>query len=296
MPRQRIILIIGIVLALAAVFLMTIYIDKQRKADQARLEQEWKKMQAAQTAVLVAKQDIPKGALVDEKMFETEIVLNKYVQPQAVTSMDRIVGMMTIAPISKGEQITLTKLTPLRTTGGLAEVTPMGKRAITISVDNISSLAGMIKAGDYVDVIAMIPQVVQLADGKQTTQLLSIPLFQNVLVLAVGQQISTERKQESRYKKEEEKKETTPLITLALAPQEANMIAFVQEQGKLRLILRSPADSKIEVIPPATWETITQYLMPQVKPQPPEEEKEVLKPKKTVEIYRGLNKEVKSLE
>lgn len=293
MPRQRIILIIGIVLALAAVFLTTIYIDQQRKADQARLQQKWEKMQADQTAVLVAKRDIPKGALVDEKMFETEIVLNKYVQPQAVTSTDRIAGMMTIAPISKGEQITLTKLTPLKTAGGLAEVTPMGKRAITISVDNISALAGMIKAGDYVDVIAMIPQAVQAPDGKQTTQLLSLPLFQNVLVLAVGQETSTQVKQESRYKKEEEKKETTPLITLALVPQEANMIAFVQEQGKLRLILRSPADSKIEVIPPATWETIAQYLMPKVKP---EEVKEVLKPKKTVEIYRGLNKEVKSLE
>ncbi|MDD5166361.1 MAG: SAF domain-containing protein, partial [Candidatus Omnitrophica bacterium] len=117
MQKQWIILIIGVVLALAAVFMTTIYIDQQRKADQARMQQKWEKMQASQTAVLVAKKDMPKGTPVDESMFETEIVISKYVQPQAVTSMDRIVGMVTVAPVSKGEQITLTKLSNVRTAG-----------------------------------------------------------------------------------------------------------------------------------------------------------------------------------
>jgi pilus assembly protein CpaB len=288
MQKQWLILIIGVVLALAAVFMTMIYIDQQRKIDKARLQQQWEKMQANQTAVLIAKKDIPKGAPVDETMFETEVVLNKYVQPQAVTSMDRIAGMLTIAPISKGEQITLTKLTNVKTAGVLSEVTPVGKRAITISVDNISALAGMIKAGDYVDVIAMVPVPVNTPDGKQVVQPITTPLFQNVLVLAVGQETSTTPKQVSRYRKEaEEKKEVSPLITLALGPQEANLIAFVQEQGKIRLTLRSPADSKIEQTQPANWDTLFQYIAPKVSGKTEEEPKAI----GYVDVYRGLTKE-----
>ena len=284
-------MIIGIVLALGAVFMTTIYIDKQRKIDRARLQKSWENLQANQTAVLVAKKDISKGAPVDETMFTTEIILNKYVQPQAVTSMDRIAGMVTIAPISKGEQITLTKLTNVKTAGVLSEVTPVGKRAITISVDNIAALAGMIKAGDYFDVIAMMPEPVQTPEGKQTVQASAISLFQNVLVLAVGQETSTQPKEKSRYGKEEggEKKDSSPLITLALEPKEANLITYVQEVGKIRLVLRSPADSNIGPIPPANWNTLLEYLaskVPVVK-----EEKEEIKPTGYVEIYRGMNKE-----
>lgn len=288
MQRQWIILIIGVILAMIAVFMTMVYIDQQRKVDQTRLQQRWEKMQASQTAVLVAKKDIPKGVAVDEAMFGTEIVLSKYVQPQAVTSMDRIVGMITIAPISKGEQITLTKLTNVRSAGVLSEVTPVGKRAITISVDNISALAGMIKAGDYVDVIAMIPVPVTTPDGKQAVQPVTTPLFQNVLVLAVGQETSATPKSASRYKTEE-KRQISPLITLALVPQEASLIAFVQEQGKIRLTLRSPADSKIEQLQPANWDTLFQYLAPKLSGKSVAQEEP--KPIGYVEVYRGLNKE-----
>ena len=292
MPRQRIVLIIGVVLALGAVFITMIYIDQQRKVDRARLQKNWDNLQANQTAVLIAKKDIAKGSPVGETMFTTEIVLNKYVQPQAVTSMDRIAGMLTIAPISKGEQISLTKLSNARNAGVLSEVTPVGKRAITISVDNISALAGMIKAGDYVDVIAMLPDAMLTPEGKQVVQTTAISLFQNVLVLAVGQETGTTSVQaKSRYAKEGgEKKESSPLITLALEPKEANLITYVQEIGRVRLVLRSPADSKIEELKPANWNALLEYLASK-NPAPKQDEKEEIKPTGYVEIYRGTSKE-----
>lgn len=267
-----------------------VYIDQQRQAMQEQVKRSLVSEQANRVAVLVAKQDIPKGTVIDTAMLETAIFPKQYIAPQAVTSLDRIAGMITIASISKGEQIILTKLTHPRQTGSLAEATPVGKRAITISVDNLAALAGMIKPGDYVDVIAMVPVPVQTPDGKTTTQVAIMPLFQNVLVLAVGQRTGTVAAAESRYR-EEEKREISSLITLALGPQEASLIAFVQEQGKIRLVLRSPADSQVQPVLPATWETLFQYVMPKetAKPEPKEE-----KSKATieyVEIYRGLNKE-----
>lgn len=286
--QQQIILISGIIVALIAVFMVNAYISQQRQTIQEQAKKALVNIQANQTAVLVAKKEIPRGTVIDAEMLESAIVPNQYIQPQAVTSLDRISGMVTIAPITKGEQISLTKLSSTRQTGGLAEATPVGKRAVTISVDNIASLAGMLKPGDYVDVIAMVPTPVQTPEGKQQTQIVTLPLFQNVLVLAVGQETGTLIQAEARYKKEQ-RQETTPLITLALIPQEASIIAFVQEQAKIRLVLRSPADSNIQPIQLTNWDTIQQYMFPKEvsKEIPQKEEPEV----EYVEIYRGLSKE-----
>lgn len=299
MQKQRLIfLIVGMGFALLAVLMVKSYINQQHQAIQSEAEKMKKaltQMQANQTAVLVAKRDIPSGKVIEAEMLESVIIPNQYLQPQVATSLDRISGMMTIAPVAKGEQLTLSKLvypTKQQAAGGkgLAEVTPVGKRAITISVDNISGLAGMINPGNYVDVITVIPLPVQTSEGKQVKQDVVIPIFQNVQVLAVGQEIGVLSPQvtETRYKKEE-KKEPSPLITLALSPTEANLIAFVQEQGKIRLFLRSPIDSQIQPAQAANWDTLFQYIMPKETPKiektPAEEEVTY------VEIYRGLNKE-----
>jgi pilus assembly protein CpaB len=286
---KRLPLIIGIVLAVAAVVLINVYISDREQQIQNKVEQaavEWQKNQAA---VLVARRNIPQGSTIDPEVLETKIIPNQYIQPQAVTSLDRISGMVVAVPIAKGEQITLNKLltTSRARVQSLAMATPVGKRAITISVDNIAALSGMIRAGDYVDVLAVLPIPVQVAGGKEVNQPTTFSLFQNVLVLAVGKQLVSGETGSSRYEKESQS--SSPLITLALAPQEANLIIFVQEQGRIRLVLRSPADSQVQPIAPAGWETLFRYIMPQQQPVITGQEE---KPTKQVEIYRGLKREV----
>lgn len=290
LKKQQITLIAGAVIALIAIVMINSYIKQQQATVIENAKKKIISIQANQTSVLVAKSDIPRGATIESNNLEVTIVPNQFVQPQAITSLDRISGMVATAPISKGEQLTLSKLAyPRQQSRGLSDATPIGKRAITITIDNISSLAGMIKAGDYVDVIAMVPIPVQSSDGKQVTQVAVFPLFQNVLVLAVGQDMGSVSKEEaSRYRKEERKETVSPLITLALKPQEANLIAFVQEQGRIRLVMRSPADSNIEPIQPASWDTLFRYIMPQDIGKPEEAPK--IEPP-SVEIYRGLKKD-----
>ena len=295
--KPKLMIIVGVVLILMATFLAYNWLADQRRMDEERAARAFKKMQSSQVTVLVAKEDIPKGSVISPGSIGTQIVPENYVQPQAVTSFDRIADMVTTTDISKGEQISLTKLVSAKQAGGgaLSGLTPAGKRAVTILVDNISSVAGMLKPGDYVDVMAALQVPVQVAEGKQEGQLGILPLFQNVLVLAVGQNSSTVSSgQGSRYQKKEDENTNTQvgngnqLITLALAPQEASLIAFVQEQGKIRLILRSPADAKVEQIQPATWETLFKYLMPQGQAQETVKQEN---PDDYVEVYHGLNKE-----
>ena len=288
--KQKIILIAGVVLALLAIVMTKMYLDQQKQVVQEEKRREIANMQANQAAVLVSKRDIPEGSVIEPEMLETAVVPNRFIQPQAVTSLDRIAGMITIAPISKGEQISLSKLSQSRRSGGgdLSGVTPSGKRAISIVVDNIASLSGMIQPGDYVDVLATIQIPEKGADGQVTAQMAVVPLFQNILVLAVGANTGgMSVSSGSRYAEKAASGGENVLITLALGPQESNLIAFVQEQGKIRLIMRSPADAKVESIAPASWETLFQYIAPQsmVPVEKPVDTNEY------VEVLRGLNKE-----
>lgn len=301
--KQKLILISGVVLGVVAILMTKMYLDQQQQEAQAQAKRSLAKMQANQTVVLVSKQDIPSGSVIESNMVDSSIVPNQFIQPQAVTSIDRVLGMITLAPISKGEQISLSKLSKARKEighgGGLAGNTPAGKRAVSIAVDSIASVSGMIKPGDYVDVIATLQVPTQGPDGQVTGQVAVVPLFQNILVLAVGQNTGSAGTTESRYA-DKEASSGGGLITLALGPQETNLITFVQEQGsKMRLTLRSPADANVEPVVPASWETLFQYIMPQQKNvEKSTEVKEAPVVDATteyVEVFRGLNKERVSL-
>ncbi len=292
----------GIILSIGAIILINTYIKEERNKMYNNLKKTFMERYKNLNSVIVAKKDIPAGAEIVQSMIETKVIPNEYIQPKSVTSADRIIGMKTVVAINKGEQITLSKLmSPTMARGeSLAMATPVGKRAITVSVDNISGLVGMIKPGDYVDVIALLPLPVKTPEGTKTTNT-TIPLFQKVLVLAVGEKL-LEKKEKGktglwslRLKQRSTKEEKNPLITLALSPQEASLLSFVVEQGRIRLVLRSPADAKVKPLPPAGWDTLFQYInstLPQVEVKPLEPKK--LEPKK-IEIYRGLNKEYISI-
>lgn len=307
MQKQRIILIIGIILSLTSLVIVKVYIDqKQRElaaAAKRKVEAFKADFQQNQVSVLIAKQEIPKGSTIEAEALDIAIVPRDFVQPQVVTSLDRITGMITIAPFAAGEQITLSKLSPPRQAGGLAEITPVGKRATMVGVDNISTLIGMLRPGDYVDVFALLGMPVQTPQGVQTNNVV-VPLFQNVLVLAVGADIGGPPQTETRSRYRQEETPADPnanMVTLALSPQEASIMAFAAEQGKIRLILRSPTDSQIQQTMPANWDTLFQYIMPNVPNQPQDDEELApasraqelpTKPKEdTIEIYRGMSKD-----
>lgn len=289
--RQIITLIIGILMALAALLMLKSYIEQQRQEALKEAREEMGSLKknipvdsVNQASILVAKSDIAKGAVITQENLAAAAVPAQFVQSQAINSaaFERIAGMTVAVPIARGDQITLSKLAiPEREEGitrSLAMSTPAGKRAISVSVDEIASVSGMIRPADHVDVIAILNIPQKTAGAKQSTRTEVTPLFQNILVLAVGQETqAAQAKKTSGALK--------PPITLALDPQEANLIAFVQEQGKIKLILRSPSDTQIEPIQPASWDTFFQYIKPK------QEEGQMRTKQPEIEIYRGLSKE-----
>ncbi|PIQ88933.1 MAG: Flp pilus assembly protein CpaB [Candidatus Omnitrophica bacterium CG11_big_fil_rev_8_21_14_0_20_42_13] len=295
--QKRLPIIIGVVLAFVSVIIANSYI-RQREQELIEIARRQAEKQLAIEKVLVASQDIDKGARIEANMVEYAEIPVDYIQPRATDSTERIVDKITLAPIARGEQILLNKLgvpEEIRDTGSLSFRTPPGKRAILIPVDNISSVGGMIKPSDHVDILGVIPQT-QEVEGQTVTQNITVPLFQNVLVLAVGQETESTR---TGSKSAGE----VNSITVALFPQEAIIVAFVQEQGRLRFTLRSPADKEIVAVQPADWNALFNLLFPdmirQLQAQPlklEDDKKEEAQIKidsaPEVEIYRGTKKEV----
>lgn len=280
LPKKYLPIIISVAAALVAVVLINVYIQQQ--AEEAKKLEALK--QKSIITVITARQDIPAGTTVKISMVKEEQVNRAVAQPRVATAVDRVIDRITLAPIAKGEQILLNKLT-LGEGATFASKIPKGKRAITISVDNLSSVSGMIRPGDHVDMVGLVPVPGMSAEGKATVQTTTLPLFQDVAVLAVGQEYSTVAGQKTI---------SSNAITVALTPKEANIIAFVQEQqGKIRLILRSPEDTEKQTPAPTSWDMVLRTVMPEAFREKPAE---APKPRKVVEIYHGQTKEVKSLE
>lgn len=288
MDKRKISIILGAVLGFVAVVLIRNYISQTER----KYIKEEKK-----AYVLVATQPVAVGATIDESMMKMEAIPEKYVQPNAINSPSVAAGKRALAAISPGEQIMSSKLTLAVKDTSLAMRTPQGKRAITITVPPLSAVGGKIRPGDYVDVIGTFPYNAQV-DGKTVTEMVSVTLFQNVLVLGVdmGASIAVERGK------------TPPpssgdlVVMLALTPRETALLSFgLEQKASLRLVLRPPLETSIEPVPPVEVNALWQYVFSNlgqefmqskeekiVKPQP--EKKQEPPPPPTVEIYRGTEK------
>lgn len=135
----------------------------------------------------------------------------------------------------------------------LALKTPAGKRALTILIDSLSAVGGLINPGDYVDILAHMlvppPPNTTLASEKVTAI-----LFQNMQVLAVG----TNLQAAAGYQAQQA---GSLNITLAVNPEEAGLLTFAQQQGRLQLILRSPTETETQILQPASWDNLAEYAL-----------------------------------
>ncbi len=290
MDKKKLSIVLAAVLALMGVVLARNYISQTEK----RFVKEEKK-----AYVLTASTSIPAGTTIDETMVKLEPVPEKYVQPKAiVATTSPALGKRAVVDILPGEQIMMTKLTIAVKDAGLAMLTPQGKRAMTITLPFLSAVGGKVKRGDWVDVVGTFPYNAQV-DGKTVTELVSVTLFQNVLVLSVEGGAAPERGKAASAP-------TDLIITLALSPREIALLTYAMEQGRLRLVLRPLLETSVEPVPPVEVTTLWQYVFsnlgqefvntkaekpPIIKQEKQEEEKPApAPPAPTLEVYRGTEK------
>lgn len=212
--------------------------------------------------VFVAKQDIPEGTPLDEVYLATLSIPKRFVQPAAVVSLQELSEAVTAVPILKGEQIVATKLTHLLNKTGLSVRLPEGMRAITLSLDEPALSAGLIRPGNFVDVVATFEMANEADEAQVTTQ----TLIQRASVLAVGEDIGgVKSTKETRggsaagglFSNVMEK--SPAAVTLALTPQQAQTLSFALDQGRIKLVLRPQWEEDQTELPPITAQEIVGF-------------------------------------
>jgi len=179
-------------------------------------------------AVVVAKQDLPRGAHIDPKFFAKLDIPVDYAHASAVDPkhFGQYVGQRLGAPLKRGEALLEVHLES--TSQVFSNTLASGNRALTTEVDEVNSISGMLRPSDHIDLMATAH-----GTGSNNTDV-TFPLLSNVEVLATGQ---VTRKREGS-----DKPHTYTTITLSVSPQDAERIVVAKNSGKLTAVLRNPDD------------------------------------------------------
>jgi len=182
----------------------------------------------------------------------------EYEKKKLMPLVDKIVAMeKEIKRVAAMKQETQVMVQPSRPSdtpqipkSSLALRTPVGRRAYTVRIDSLSAVGGLINPGDYVDIIGHlnIPDPVTL-DKMNVSSI----IFQNIQILAVD----TNLQAPGGYERQQARSLN---ITIALTPEEAGLMSFVERNGKMQLILRAPAETDTEIVQVATWEQLAAYV------------------------------------
>lgn len=181
-------------------------------------------------AVIVAKMDIPPKTKITPDMVQEVKVPAEYIQPGAVTTLEKVVGIIVREQIASGEQILERRLVRESKSVGFTGIIPRDKRAVTVAVNEITGVAGFIKAGDYVDVVVTFDAG---AVGDHTSQV----AMQNLLVLAANHDTEISGG-DSTVKDSVKEVNKMGTVTIAVTPDEATKLTLADEKGKIRLTLR----------------------------------------------------------
>jgi len=231
--RNKLLLALSLVLALVAGALVYYYLDNLKKTYQQ--QEDFK-------AVLVASIRIPAKTLVTSQMLAVKEMPARYITEKAIIDPKEALGKTTKSEILPGEIIREEKLASGKNAAdGLAFLIKPGMRAITVAVNDVSGLAGLLRTGDRVDVLGTFD--LPAAAGQEKASLTSL-LVQNVEVLSLDQGLANNQPVGNG-----KKQNTYNNVTLMVTAEQAQPLTLCSEKGSIRLILRAPADQDTIYLP-----------------------------------------------
>lgn len=250
MKTRRLILAVGVALIVSGT--LTVWLGKKLTGTNTTPADA---LQYIVTAQKVEAGEILKSQDIEQKNWPASAPL-----AGALTRASDVVGRVVLYPLAAGEPIQDGQLAPAGSGVGLGTRIPSGMRAMSLRSDEVVGVAGFLSPGTRVDVL------VTYTTPDSASPLTSIVL-QNVEVLAIGQKLEPDPKGKA-----------TPVgvVTLLVAPQDAEKAVLASTQGKVHFILRNDSDSEQLKVPPALMSELSQ------RPEP------VVAPRKTVIVQKAV--------
>jgi pilus assembly protein CpaB len=178
---------------------------------------------------VVAASDLQIGAELDRDDVRVIQWPANAVPSGAFSSADEVIGRGLVLPVIQNEPILPMKLASKEAGAGLPPVIPKGLRAVSVRVNEVIGVAGYVLPGTRVDVVATV------SPTNQQQDMTSKVILTNVQVLAAGTKIEHDT---------ENKPMPVTVVTLLVAPVEAERLTLASTEGKIQLALRNPLDNE----------------------------------------------------
>lgn len=218
MNTRRTTLLVAIILAVGTGWLTLTYLSSLRPS------------QGEARAVLITTQEIAPRDRITDSMFRIEMRPANTLEPNALSSANQAVGSLALITIPAGSQLTASEVGTTYAFALPVRLQP-GMRAVSIPIDRVKGVSGMILPGDRVDVIAIPPGRGSGPPPKAVT------IFRGIRVLAVGSSL------ESPTATPSPQDQSAATVTLEVNPKQADLLAWADSNSNLRLALRSPRET-----------------------------------------------------
>lgn len=178
--------------------------------------------------ILVAKRELKRGDKVNSDSVAVRAIPVDFAHSGAITpeAFNRVDGQTLAYPLRPGEIVLWGLMEGKRVPTFSARV-EVGHRAMTVPVDEINSISGMLEPGDVIDLLVTIDQ-----KGKKVT----LPLMQNVQVMATGQRAIDGAKEGER--------KSFSTVTIDATPAQAENVIIARDAGRVTALLRNPDDRR----------------------------------------------------
>lgn len=222
--RRTILLIVAGILALGAGLLTFDYLSAANKHVAA----------APPRDVVVALAAIPARMPITPNMISVVSRPSNDVEPDAMSSIAQTSGDVSLANIPAGATITESNTSRLSDVSLASRLAP-GMRAVSIPVDDVKDVSGLLQPGDHVDVIAIPPRV-------SNAQPMAYTILRNIKVLALGGLVTVQVATPAPGQGVSEPADART-ATLEVSPRQADILAMADINTVLRLALRNPHEA-----------------------------------------------------
>jgi pilus assembly protein CpaB len=188
---------------------------------------------SATVDLVTAAQPLPIGSTLRLPMLKIFKVPADFFPKSGFSKVEDLVNRPVISNILPGEPILEARLGARGSGVGLSPMIPLGKRAVSVRVNDVVGVAGFVLPGMKVDVL-----VTGRPPGSPAS--LTKTVLQNVIVLSAGQSIQPEPQGQAI---------ATPVVTLLVSPEEAEILILASSEGKIQLALRNATDATMEHTP-----------------------------------------------
>jgi len=205
-------------------------------------QEEIQRARGEQQLVVVAAMDVPAGESLNQERIRTVMWPKTSLPPGVIFDPALAMGRLAVKDLVVGEPVLESKLAPKDvTTGVMTFLIPSGMRAVTVGVDPVSGVSGFILPNSHVDLILTS----QLPSGAKTSR----TVLQNIRVLAVGEIMD----------QKEGKPVPVTTVTVAVTPEQAEILALAGNEGRLQLVLRKYGDQEEVATKGATLSRLLLY-------------------------------------